>query len=298
MHRWLSIAREAQTRESRRRHGDPDACGDEYHRDHAREPLADGQHLLGEDQRARRPPSRSRLMTPRAKSDQHQPPAAADAEERRARRPSGRRRPARRRQRCEDEVQRRRGSAAGRRPSAASAGRARRRRSPRRRRSGPPRSQARKPGSTAANEPVDAVGERARRPSTRRGSRRGRARSARARARGGALARDPREEEHHRRDRRQHHRRHHRHPDPDVPAERAEVGARAGVHPAHALEVDDPGDERGAEQGASDVERDGSSSDVRCDRRPNAPGTIGTIERGLRPSAGTRPFPRRCPRRT
>ena len=42
-----------------------------------------------------------------------------------------------------------------------------------------------------------------------------------------ALARDLREQQHHRRRRRQHHRRHHRHPDADVPAEPAEVGARA-----------------------------------------------------------------------
>ena len=48
--------------------------------------------------------------------------------------------------------------------------------------------------------------------------------------------------------RRQHHRRHHRHPDPHVPAERAEVGPGAGVHAPHALRGDDPGNECGREQ--------------------------------------------------
>ena len=59
--------------------------------------------------------------------------------------------------------------------------------------------------------------------------------------------RDAVEDEHHRRDRRQHHRRHHRHPDPDEPAERAQVGAGPGVHPAHPVDRDDPGREGRAE---------------------------------------------------
>ena len=47
-----------------------------------------------------------------------------------------------------------------------------------------------------------------------------------------------------RRRRRQHHRGGHRHPDPEVPAEPAEVGARAGVHPAHPIDRDRPRGDR------------------------------------------------------
>ena len=48
--------------------------------------------------------------------------------------------------------------------------------------------------------------------------------------------------------RRQHHRGGHRHPDSEIPAEPAEVGARAGVHPAHPLDRDRPRGDRAADQ--------------------------------------------------
>ena len=63
------------------------------------------------------------------------------------------------------------------------------------------------------------------------------------------LLRDLREEQHHRRRRRQHHRRHHRDPDAEIPAERAEVGARPGVHAPHPRDDDHPGGQRHAERG-------------------------------------------------
>ena len=56
----------------------------------------------------------------------------------------------------------------------------------------------------------------------------------------GRLLRDLREEHHHRRRRGQHHRGHHRHPDAEVPAERAEVGSRAGIHAPHARQDEHP----------------------------------------------------------
>ena len=62
------------------------------------------------------------------------------------------------------------------------------------------------------------------------------------------LRRDAVKEQNHRRNRRQHHRRHHRHPDPDVPAEPAEIGAGAHVHSGHPVDGDDPGDERTAKK--------------------------------------------------
>src|SRR6266851_3827056 len=71
----------------------------------------------------------------------------------------------------------------------------------------------------------------------------------------GALAARLRVDERHRRDRGQHHRRHHRHPDDHEPAEGAEIGAWAGIHPAHAVDRDQPGDERGAEQHSGDRSR-------------------------------------------
>src|SRR6266498_1882832 len=64
----------------------------------------------------------------------------------------------------------------------------------------------------------------------------------------GSMPGHARERERHRRHRWQHHRGHHRHPDAEVPAELTEMGARARVHAAlHALEGDDPGDERAPE---------------------------------------------------
>ena len=84
------------------------------------------------------------------------------------------------------------------------------------------------PGEEAhrrARRPVEAVGDEPVEPPRRAGSRRRRpTRHGACRA---APARGDAVEEHdHRRRRRQHHRRHHRHPDADVPAEPAEVGAR------------------------------------------------------------------------
>ena len=66
------------------------------------------------------------------------------------------------------------------------------------------------------------------------------------------LPADAAEDDHHRRRRRQHHRGGHRHPDPEVPAEPAELGTRPGVHPPHPHERDDPGDEGAADERARD----------------------------------------------
>ena len=103
--------------------------------------------------------------------------------------------------------------------------------------------------------PVHTVGSERRRRSTSRDSRRGTARSARPRAASGALAADPGEES-------------------TIGATDGSIIAAIivtqiptyqpnaprsvpgpGVHTTHALEDDDPRDQRGGEQGADDVER-------------------------------------------
>src|SRR5205823_6448608 len=63
--------------------------------------------------------------------------------------------------------------------------------------------------------------------------------------------------------RREHHRGHHRHPDADVPAERPEVRAGPGVHPAHPLDGDEPRDESRSENERAREQRATAGASVR-----------------------------------
>ena len=123
--------------------------------------------------------------------------------------------------------------------------------------SGPLASQAKKSPVGSFDRPEDAVRQTGHTTSRPRRSERGRSTAAprRARVRSGHAARGFREDEQHRHDRGQHHRRHHRHPDADVPAQSAEVSARAASIPLHPLDSHDRRDQRCAEKQGRQYDR-------------------------------------------